>query len=349
MKRIRQAVIDLGEYRVAQQAVVKLNQNESPYDVPEELKREVMERLEETGWNRYPLARPTRLLETISKYTGHPSSGIIVGNGSNEMIQTIFTAVCGPGDVVVLTDPGFVVYERLCRLMDLAVVKVPLLDDFSFDISSIIEKAQNARMITLASPNNPTGTAMGIDETEEIAREFNGIIVVDEAYHEFSGSTALGLLESHDNIIILRTFSKAFGLANLRLGYMLSRPDLIKELDKARLPFSVGTFQQIAGEILMSNPDRMQRTIDTIITERDRMLDELESIRDIDPVRSCTNFILFGIKDRTAQEIHNALQNKGVLVRYFGTGRLVNMLRVTVGTPEENDTFLKELRTIMEG
>jgi len=349
MNNVRRCILDLDDYVVEQEADVKLNQNESPYDVPEDLKRTIMGKVEAACWNQYPRIKPVRLLEALSVYTGHPSSGILAGVGSSEMIQAAFTAFCEPGDRVVITDPGFNAFARLCRLNGLDIATAPLRKDFSFDVRTILDRSGDARLITLATPNNPTGTSLGPDDIGEIARTFKGTVLVDEAYFEFSGRTALGLLDAHDNIIIMRTLSKAFGLAGLRLGYLLASPGITKELDKARLPFSVGMFQQIAGEVLLENRGKINDVIDNIIQERDSMHSRLEDIGGITPVRSDANFILFGIDGGSAPMVQKALRNKGILIRYFDTGRLANMLRVTIGRPEENEKFISELRRIMEG
>jgi histidinol-phosphate aminotransferase len=231
--------------------------------------------------------------------------------------------------------------------MELEIIDIPLLQDFTFDVPSIIKRAKEANLVILASPNNPTGTALSIDAIEDIALEVRGMIVIDEAYFEFYKNTAQKLIAKFENLIITRTFSKAFGLAGIRLGYLLARPDIAKELEKAKLPFSVGIFQQIAGELAMQNYTYINDIVDNIIDERNRCYTVLKELEQINPIQSFTNFILFEIENYSARELFDRLYEKGVLVRHFETPRLRNMLRVTIGTAQENEIFLKKLKEIL--
>ncbi len=348
MKCIRNSVMELSEYFVLQnESIAKLNQNESPYDLPPALKKKILQKMHKSSWNRYPSLQTSHLAEAITAYTDYPSSGILVGNGSNEMIQAIFTSVCELTDKVLFISPGFSIYPRVAKLMGLEIVEVPLLDDFSFDVSAIIEKSKGVRMIIFASPNNPTGTALGIEEIKEIAQKTKCLLVVDEAYFEFHRKTVQHLLNTLDNLVILRTCSKAFGLAGIRLGYLLARPEVVKQVRKAKLPFSVGIFQQIAGEVVMQNKEYVRDHVDNIIRERERIFLRLKEMQPIKPIPSFTNFILFEIQDISAKDVYESLYERGVLVRYFNTSRLKNMLRVTMGTPAENNIFIRSLKKIL--
>ena len=300
--------------------------------------------MRKADWNRYPNTRSTDLINAISEYTGHPAPGIITGNSSGELIQATFISLCEPGDKIVIVSPGFPMYDRLACLMELETAEVPLLEDFSFNKKSIIDHAEGARMVVLASPNNPTGTCISLDDIETILKNIEGILVLDEAYFEFYDITAQNLINKYDNLIIIRTFSKALMLAGLRIGYILARPEMVRQVDKAKLPFSVGTFQQIAGEVMMKNSRIVKEVTGKIIEERGRLFSELVDIPSIEPVLSSTNFILFRVNGKPVREIFDSMKEKGLLIRYFDTGRLENMLRVSVGTPEENQAFLKTLK-----
>lgn len=350
MKGIKEAVLKIGSYTVAQDfSRIKLNQNESPFDIPAEIKEEVFKRLKEVRWNRYPESAACSLIEKISDYTCFPSSGIIVGNGSNELIQALVYAVCDSGERILVVQPGFSIYKRVASVMNIAAVEAPLKDDFSFDIEAIIEKGKKAKLIVLASPNNPTGTALKVGEIERIARNFDGIVAVDEAYYEFHRETAQDLIIDMDNIVILRTFSKALGVAGIRLGYLLGRGEMVRELLKARLPFSLGIFQQVAGEVILDRKRFIEEIVESIIRERARIFNELEKIRSIRPVPSSANFILFESEVQSGKDLYKTLFEKGVVLRYFDIPRLKKMLRVTVGRYEENDIFLEKLKQIAEG
>lgn len=349
MKMIKKAVTELEEYVVTQDAtLVKLNQNESPYDMPAELKKGILAKLAEIKWDRYPPSKPDFLIDAISGYTNYPCSGIVVGNGSNEIIQTVLLAVCEPKDKVVVVSPGYSIYPRLAKIMGLNIVDVPLLENFRFNVSSIIKKSKDARLVILASPNNPTGTALSIDEVRNIANNIDGMLVIDEAYFEFYKRTTIGLLKKMSNLMIIRTFSKALGLAGLRLGYLIARPEVAKEIDKAKLPFSVGIFQQIAGEVIAQNDKYIRNITDEVIKERDKLFSALREIRSVKPIPSFANFILFAIEGIPAKDVFESLYKRGVLLRYFGAQRLKNMLRVTVGRPQENAVFLQNLKAVLE-
>ena len=348
-KNIKASVLTLQEYRIPQDRVtVKLNQNESPFDVPVGIKRKILKKLRKKNWNRYPLLEPVELVQSISMYTGHSDKGILVGNSSNELIQTVFLATCHSQDPVVVVSPGFSIYPHVAKILNLNVEEISLLKDFSFDTASIIKKGENARVIILASPNNPTGTVLDIQDIQTIAENIKGIFVVDEAYLEFYGNTALQLLKPFSNIIIIRTFSKAFSLAGLRAGYLLAEKKMITQLKKVKLPFSLGIFQQIAGEILLKHADQISQFVETIIIERETLFSKLKEIPGVCPIPSMANFILLEVKEKSAEDVFLSLLKQGVLVRYFGSQGLENMLRVTVGSPHENRIFLKELGKVME-
>lgn len=347
--KVRRTIRGLPPYVVPQDGVpVKLNQNESPFDLPETLKQEILHRLAGISWNRYPAGDAGRMVSALSRYTNHSPAGLLVGNGSNEMLEAIFSAIGEAGDRIVLISPGYSVVSRLARIRGLRVIDVPLLDTFEFDVPALIKQARAARLVVLATPNNPTGTVLDLTAIEAIVDACKGVVVIDEAYHEFHRESAQVLLDQHNNLIITRTFSKAFGLAGIRLGYLLARPGLAGELEKAKLPFSVGIFQQIAGEVVLDNVDILQRGIKDIIRERERIFATLQTIPEIVPIPSAANFILFQVKAFTAPGVFETLHEQGILVRHFNSDRIDNMLRVTIGKPEENDMFVRCLRNTIE-
>lgn len=350
MSIIKSNVCCLSDYHVEQcQARVKLNQNEFPLDMTPGLKEEVMQELRRECWNRYPSDGSFGLRAAIAEYAGIPANDIVVGNGSNEMIQTLLYATCDSGDSIVTVQPGFSMYKRIASIMNIAVKEVPLYQDFAFDLDGLIKAGKGARLMILATPNNPTGTTLSLGQIRQLAEEFRGLLVLDEAYYEFSRETALEISREMEHIIILRTFSKALGLAGLRLGYMLGKEKLIKDIRNARMPFSVGRFQQIAGEHILRNRQWWQQKVNMIIEERGRIFQELTGIEGIHPIPSRANFILFESQHMPARELFQKLYDRGVIVRWFGTPGLENTLRVTIGTAEENDIFLGELKTILMG
>jgi histidinol-phosphate aminotransferase len=230
----------------------------------------------------------------------------------------------------------------------LKIDKVPLLADFSFDIKKLLRSVKNSKIAFFATPNNPTGTTIDIDGIEEVLRIKNSIVVVDEAYYEFHGLTCQRLLDRYENLLILRTFSKAFGIAGVRLGYLLCNPDIAKHMVKAKPPFSIGIFQQVVAEYLLSKKGLVLDTVRKIVMEREKVFNRLKSIPEIMPIPSCANFILFGIKNYSSIDFFHRLYKKGILVRRFGGPDLKKFLRVTIGKPEENEEFIKKIKQIIK-
>lgn len=328
---------------------VKLNQNESPFDVRPEIKERIFARLRKTDWNRYPPLGAEKLLTRLARYTDFPEAGIVLGNGSNEIIQTVLLAACEPGDPIAVVEPGFSTYPRLGRILGLEVRTLALGKNFRFDPDAIIAASRGARLVIIASPNNPTGTALTLPELEKMARAIAGYLVIDEAYYEFAGVTGQPLIRQFAKLMIIRTFSKAFGLAGARLGYLLARPEIAETMNKVKLPFSVGFFQQACGAELLQNRGFVRETVATIKRERGQMFRSMSRIRGLQPIPSRANFILFRVRTKPAAGIFDGLRKKGVLVRNFDGPGLKNWLRVTVGRPAENRAFLAALKALMEG
>jgi len=347
---IRSAIHVLQNYAVAQDnSCVKLNQNESPSDLPPEVKEEILARLREQSWNRYPIGNPVKLISSLAEYTGFPSTGIIVGSGSNELIQAVICAICTSEDLIVTVRPGFPIYKRMAAVLNIPLTEVPLKKDFGFDTDALIKAGKDAQLIFLASPNNPTGNALSLEQIERITVQTEGLVVIDEAYFEFHKQTAAPLIAQYQNLIILRTFSKAFRMAGLRLGYLLGRSNLVHDILKTRLPFSVGILPQIAGQVLLSRRDLLEKETQDIIRERERMFHLLTRIPGIRPYPSRTNFILFACLSHPGGEVFARLRKQGVLVRSFSEQGMENLLRVTIGTPAENNVFLGELEKVCRG
>ena len=348
MKWIKESILEIPEYKVPQSFdVVKLNQNESPLDVPDELKSFVLKKLAETPWHRYPDGAASGLIEKISGYTNFPKEGIMVANASNEVIQTLVYALCDSGDSIVTITPGFSVYGRVAQIMNIKNIEVPLCENYDFDVPKIIEAAQDAKLVVLASPNNPTATIISPEDIETIANSISGVLAIDEAYFEFYKTTMQELVHKYPNLVVIRTFSKALRFSSARLGYMLGSPDMIREMTKARLPFSIGIFQQVAGEILLDHMDVFQDVIDTVIGERQRVFGALKMLDGVRPVPSFTNFILMESTRLPALQLFEEMYKRGVLIRYFGGEVLGKMLRITIGTTEENDIMLDKLNEIL--
>jgi len=329
---------------------VKLNQNECPLDLPEALKRELIEAFFHTPFNRYPTEQPDRLRHALGAYLGWDPDGILVGNGSNELTYTFGLSFIDKGVPVVLPRPMFALYETVVRLHEGALTAIAPRPDLSFDaeaIRSAVRRVQPA-LVVLTTPNNPTGLSMPLREIEGIVEEAPGFVVVDEAYVEFTEEqSAQTILGAYPNLILLRTFSKAFGLAGLRLGYMMGHPAVISELLKARLPFMVDRLAEMTALALLKRPALIRERVALMKRECHILTTALDEMDGVEVVPSQANFVIF----KTPKEpklLMSRLAEAGVLVRYMGGYReLKDYLRVNAGTPEENKAFLVALKVAL--
>ena len=330
-------------------ADVKLDQNENPYELPQDLKEEVARRVLARPWGRYPEFVPHSMIAALSKFTGWTEDGILVGNGSNELILAGLSVVLGSSCKAVIPQPTFTLYKLLSSVFQANAVTVPLnASDFSFNVDALEAEARDAAVTVICSPNNPTGVLLPLSDLERILKSTGGLVFLDEAYHEFSGQTALTLLPSYPNLIVLRTFSKAMSMAGLRFGYLMAHPEIAREIHKAKLPYNVNVFTLAAAELVLERPNVMKEAIQTLIAERQRMLAEVRKRPGVEAFDSCTNFFLFRTR-KVARELFEALYAQGVLVRDVSSyPMLERVLRVSVGKPQENDRFLSALDRALE-
>jgi len=349
MKHIKKSVLDLMEYSVSQRKVkIKLDQNESPFDLPADIKQKIFQKMSRLSWNRYPPGSPFSLIEKLAAHTGCGPEEIAAGNGSNELIQSIINAFCDRKNPLVISRPAFSIYKRVAAIMNTRSIEVPLNEEFKFDPDKICSAGKKASLILLDNPNNPSGTLLMLDEINHIARNFTGILALDEAYFEFCGTTAQSFLSEYTNMIILRTFSKAFGAAGVRLGYLMGNKDVVSQIKKVPLPYSLGIFQQAAGEILLSDWKILKANIDSIIQERERIYFDLSKIDELTVFPSQANYICFKPTTIKAEDLFYELLQKNILIRSFSSSHLRPFLRMTIGTKRENDLFIHSLKTILK-
>ncbi len=328
---------------------IKINQNENPYDVPEELKREILDFALQRSWSRYPPFDPKELREKLAGYAGWKPEGVLIGNGSNEIIQCVLAVMLSPGRKIVLPVPTFTVYKLIGSVLGGEVLEIPLKSDYTFDCDAL-ERTYLAEgdVIILCSPNNPTGCMYPKDRIVRLLeKKRDALVIVDEAYYEFSRETTAGLLASYDNLVVLRTFSKAFSLAGLRIGYGLMNPVLAEEVNKAKLPYNIDFFSITAASMLLDNRDILSPKIDELVIERERLIQTMNEIDGVTAYPSRANFILFETPFEP-KKVFEALLGDGLLVRDVSSYPMLGKaLRVTVSTPEDNERFVRSLGRIM--
>ena len=338
---VRTMVRDIAPYRSARDEFedfeaqkIFMDANENPYN---------------TDANRYPDPFKRKLKRVLAKVKGVLDYEILFGNGSDEVLDLIFRTFCEPGhDEVILLPPTYGMYGVLAQLNRVKVVDVPLDENFELDLAAIMSSVnEKTKLIIVCSPNNPSGNAIPLLQIQSLLDQFSGLVVVDEAYVDFSeGGTALDLLEKYPRLIICQTFSKAYGLAGIRLGIGFAHSTIIEFFNKIKPPYNVNVLTQKKALAALNVNDVVERQVRALIVERQKMEEELLSFRFVKKIYpSDANFLLVLVYD--AQKRYNQFLEQGIVVR--SRSSLLgceNTLRITVGTPQENITFINACKTI---
>jgi histidinol-phosphate aminotransferase len=329
----------------------KLNQNESPFDFPAELKRQVLERVAAQPWQRYPEFAPPELLALLAEHYGWVPDGVLVGNGSNELIQSTLSVTLGAGDRVVAPSPTFSLYRLLTAVLGGRYVPVPLSEGFAFDVNGLIEAAQreSARVIVLNSPNNPTGSALPEGAVERILSQTEALVICDEAYQDFGGPSAIRLLAHSSRLVVLRTFSKALGLAGLRFGLALAHPAVAREIAKGKLPYNVNLMTLAAARTALDHAPMLAARAREVIEIRDSFVARLRDVPGLTVYPTAANFVLLRSQDLPAKELfRRLLDDYGILVRdVSASAQLSECLRISIGTSEDMDAVIDALKQIL--
>ncbi len=346
----RKDVRDMDAYAVPDATgLIKLDAMENPYTLPPELAQALGERLATVALNRYPPSDPKLLKNKLAAQMGVPScSGLMLGNGSDELIHLLIQACAKPGAAVLAPWPSFVMYDTSARLNGCRFIGVPLRNDFSLDAEAMLATIQSARpaVTFIAYPNNPTGNLFDRDTITAVIRAAApGLVVLDEAYLPFALETWMPQQPTFPNLLVLRTLSK-LGLAGIRLGYLVGHPTYIEQLDKVRPPYNINSLTLATTDLMLDFLDLFDAQAASIRAQRARLLTALRAMPPTSHVTaydSVANFILFGVEnpDRT----YAGLRQRGILVKNLTRPHLLlrGCLRVTVGTPEENDAFVAAL------
>ncbi len=344
---IRDEILALKAYHVPDASgMTKLDAMENPYRLPETVRGALGALAGNAEINRYPDPGAQRLKARLREALRVPAGAdLVLGNGSDEIIQMLTMAVARPGAVVMGVEPAFVMFRMIATFCGVRFAGVPLKSDFSLDADAMLAaiRAEQPALIFLAYPNNPTGNLFDDAAIERILAAAPGIVVVDEAYHAFAQRTFMDRLARFPNLLVMRTLSKS-GLAGLRLGILAGAPAWLAHIDKVRLPYNVNVLTQLAAEKVLQHDALLEEQAAALRAGRERMQDDLKSVSGVTAYPSAANFILFRVARASA--VFDRLKQRGVLIKNLDGSHpaLADCLRVTVGTPDENAQFIAALR-----
>jgi histidinol-phosphate aminotransferase len=351
-KLVRPEIRALAAYHVPEaDDLIKLDAMENPWSWPDELRAAWLDELKTVAINRYPDAAARQLQAVMRQVMGVPdAAGVILGNGSDELIQMIIQTLAAPGRVVLAPEPTFVMYRQIAIVAGMEFVGVPLRDDFSLDQSAMLEAlAEHRPAVTFLSyPNNPTGNLFAADSLREILAVSEGLVVIDEAYAPFTDASFMQELPGHDNLLVLRTVSK-MGLAGLRLGLLAGPSAWLEQIDKTRLPYNISVLNQMTGCFALTHRDIFDKQAGEIRTRRGELLIGLQKLPGLTVYPSEANFILFRTPPGQAAAIFDGLKAVGILIKKLdgSAPSLQDCLRVTVGKPDENAAFITALKGLL--
>ncbi|WP_295361668.1 histidinol-phosphate transaminase [uncultured Pseudoramibacter sp.] len=345
----RPCVKDLEAYKVVPPNYnIIVNANENPFDFPDALKKELNDEIMRMPLNRYPDPSATALREQLADYVGVDADQIICGCGSDEIMSMLNQTFINPGDVVISHAPSFSMYQIWSVIGGADFIWVPDNDDLYPDVENIINtaKLKNAKLIYLCSPNNPTGSLLPRHDVIDILEETNALVILDEAYIEFKKEGDLtDIVNEYNNVIVLRTLSKAFGLAGIRCGYAVGPKPLIDMMYKVKSPYNLNKLTQAAAVIALKHGDMLLKNVEILNSERQRLYEFLKGLKGVTRVYpTASNFIYFEVPD--GAPLYDALLDEGILVKYLkhDVSDDVDHIRLTVGSPEENDAVIKVLK-----
>jgi histidinol-phosphate aminotransferase len=348
---LRPEVLAQSTYQVQDaDGFIKLDAMENPYPWPGELTEAWLESLRGVQANRYPDPEARALKAALRETLDIPAgAGLILGNGSDELIQLLTMAVAKPGSTVLAPEPTFVMYRLIAGLLGLDYRGVPLSTDFGLDSELMLQAIRESRpaVVWIAYPNNPTGNLFSRPVLEAVLEQTPGLVVMDEAYHPFAGESFLPLLPEHANLLVMRTLSKS-GLAGLRLGLLAGQPSWIEQLEKLRLPYNINALSQLSAHFALLHMDSLNSQAAVIRAEREHLLSALGRLPGVRVFPSDANFLLYRVSPRDPVTVFEGLRERGVLVKLMHAPTLDGCLRVTVGMPAENARFLAAMHELCE-
>ena len=328
---------------VSPEMIVRVNQNENPFGAAPE----IAAALTDLPLHLYPDPNQVKIREALAEYTGHPAEQILAGAGADEMIDLLMRLFVAPGDRVLDCKPTFGMYHFCARVADAEVVSVQRDDAFEVDVDAIAREADGrTKIVFLASPNNPTGNILPEEQARALL-ELGFVIVVDETYFEFSGQTLAHLIPEHENLVVLRSFSKWAGIAGLRVGYMIAGTEIVSRLMDIKNPYNVNIAAEAALLATMEHRDKLMHKVKVLLEQRRRMEKAFDAMDGVSYAPSHANFLLTRFDNHLAADLFESLVKKGVFVRPFPDERLSHHLRISVGTPDETTRVLDVLSELV--
>ncbi|RMG60170.1 MAG: histidinol-phosphate transaminase [Deltaproteobacteria bacterium] len=347
LKVVRENILRMAGYVPGEQPrggkVIKLNTNENPYPPSPRVLEAIRSSLDES-LRLYPQPTADDLREKAAEVYGLPPECIIAGNGSDELLTMLVRVFVGEGEKVVYPTPTYTLYETLAEIQGGGTVEVPFPSDFSLP-AGLAES--EGKVLFLANPNSPSGTLVPTDQVRRLAESFRGIVVVDEAYADFAGETSIPLVRDLENVVVLRTFSKSFSLAGIRLGLAFGNPGVIEQMMKVKDSYNVNRLTQVAGIAALEDLEWMKENVRKVVRTRERMTEKLKEMG-FTVLPSRANFVFARREGEYLKNLYEGLKERGILVRFFDTPSLRDALRITVGTDEEVDLFLEELASLLK-
>ncbi|MBK6618946.1 MAG: histidinol-phosphate transaminase [Nitrosomonas sp.] len=349
-KIIRPEILALSAYHVPPaKGLIKLDAMENPYPLPPFLREEISQIVANAEINRYPDPHAAHLKQTLRVALSIPDGmDILLGNGSDEIIQIIALATARPGAKLLTVEPGFAMFRMIAAFANMPYLGIPLLPDFSLDVDRMLDAISQHQpaVIFLAYPNNPSGNLFDVEALCRITEASSALVVIDEAYHPFADKTFLDKLPDYPNLLVMRTLSK-LGLAGLRLGLLIGRPEWLMHFEKIRLPYNIGVVTQLIAAKVMRHFEVLRQQACEIKQNRAILMSKLAALDGVEVFRSDANFILFRVNH--ASKIFQALIQQGILIKNLDNTHplLKNCLRVTIGTVDENTQFLTTISSLI--
>ncbi|APM38675.1 histidinol-phosphate transaminase [Clostridium kluyveri] len=327
---------------------IKLDANESFLKLDDYMMGKILNKIKDVEFNRYPDAGAEKVCRAYSKYVGINRENIMAGNGSDELIQIIIAALVDKNENIMTVEPDFSMYGNYSEVGGGKALIFQLDEEFNLDVDKLIESVnvEKVKVLFLSNPNNPTGKVLKREQIFKILNGCNCAVVVDEAYVEFHEESIVDSIYEYENLIVLRTCSKAMASAAIRLGFLITNSFMLNEIKKAKPPFNVSSVTQAIGETVLKETEYIKKSLENIKNERSFLIDKLSAFKDFKLYPTCANFILIKFKD--AEFVYKYLLKNKIVVRNYKQGRLKDFLRITVGSREENEAVINNLSKILK-